>query len=122
MAPKRILLVDDEPSVLRALGAFLEDEGYQVMEASDFKDATTLLVGGEFDVLITDLDLPGGNGLDLVRRARSLLPRLLPILVTGYGCSEVRRQAAELPLLAYLEKPINPDALLDLIQAPAPSA
>lgn len=114
---KQILVVEDDTAVLRVMRLFLEDAGFVVQQAADFAEASALLRDREFDLLITDLDLPGGNGLDLVRRARTYRPRLSSILVTGYGCSEIRRQAAELSLLAYLEKPFDPDELLELVAA-----
>jgi len=110
---KQILVVEDDRSVRHVMRLFLEEAGFHVEEAEDFRKARDLLREHEFDLLITDLDLPGGNGLDLVRQARSFRPSLLSILVTGYGCSEVRRQAAEISLI-YLEKPFDPDELLDL--------
>ncbi|MEE9180593.1 MAG: response regulator, partial [Vicinamibacteria bacterium] len=69
---------------------------------------------GDFDLLITDLDLPGGTGLDLVRQAKALCPS---ILVTAYGCSEVRRQAQELEVAGYFEKPYDPGALMTLVRS-----
>jgi CheY-like chemotaxis protein len=116
---KHILLVEDDASVLRALRTLLEEAGHAVDSADSFPAAAELLRRESFDCLITDLDLPGGGtGFDLVRRARAYRPELPSILVTGYGCTEVRRQARELPLAGYLEKPFDPEALLSLLSAP----
>lgn len=112
---KHILVVDDNQSVRAALAVFLREEGFSVQVAVDFERATELLTSGGYDLLITDLDLPGGNGLDLVRRATAFRPELHSILVTGYGCSAIRRQVAELGLLGYLEKPVDADSLLSLV-------
>jgi len=112
-----ILVVDDNRSVRAALRVFLEEEGFEVQVACDFEAAARMLREAAYDVLITDLDLPGGNGFDLVRRARAFRPEMRSILVTGYGCSALRRQAAELDLLGYLEKPVDPFTLLSLVRA-----
>lgn len=113
---KRVLVVDDNRAVRAALAVFLEEEGFEVRVAGDFEGATEALSERDYDVLITDLDLPGGNGIDLVRRAKAFRPNLHSILVTGYGCSAIRRQAAELFLLGYLEKPVDAELLLALVR------
>jgi len=113
---KHVLVVDDNRAVSAALAVLLEDEGFAVEVAADFEGATERLRSGDYDVLIADVDLPGGNGIDLVRRATAFRPALHSILVTGYGCSAIRRQVAELGLLGYLEKPVDADTLLSLVR------
>ena len=109
---KRILLVEDNRRIREGLSTLIETAGYA--GAVDFDAAAKLLRSEPFDLLITDLDLPGGTGLDLVRQARALCPS---ILVTAYGCSEVRRQAQELEVAGYFEKPYDPGALMTLVRS-----
>jgi DNA-binding NtrC family response regulator len=82
---------------------------------AEFARAQELMERELFDTLITDLDLPGGTGLDLLLKARQFLPGIRSILMTGYGCSAVRKQALELGLAAYLEKPFDPEDLLSAL-------
>ena len=111
---KRILIVEDNRRIREGLLTFIETAGYQCAGAVDFDAAAELLRSEPFDLLITDLDLPGGTGLDLVRLAKALCPS---ILVTAYGCSEVRRQAQELEVAGYFEKPYDPGALMTLVRS-----
>ena len=76
----RILVVDDEPSVRESVGYALEQEGFQVTLAEDGEDAEIKLSnGGDFDLLILDIMMPGKSGLDICRevRARSPVPIIL---------------------------------------------
>jgi DNA-binding NtrC family response regulator len=104
---KHILVVDDDWQVLAVLRAGLEGVGFRATGASDFGSAAKLLSKDDFDLLITDLDLPGGNGLELVSWARAHRPRLRCMLITGYGCHATRRRAEDLGLCGYFEKPLN---------------
>ena len=111
---KRILIVEDNRRIREGLLTFIETAGYQCAGAVDSAAAAELLRSEPFDLLITDLDLPGGTGLDLVRQAKALCPS---ILVTAYGCSEGRGQAQELEVAGYFEKPYDPAALILLVRS-----
>lgn len=113
---KRILIVEDNLSMLRTLTLFLERAGYDVVAVAEFQRALELIEGELFDMLVTDLDLPGGTGLDLVLTASSLRPTIRSVLMTGYSCSAIRKQAGELSLVEYLEKPFDPDDLVAALQ------
>ena len=114
---KRILIVEDDRQNREGLQALVANAGFQVVGAADYDGAVELLQSQRFDLLITDLDLPGGTGLDLVQHARAFSPRIATILVTAFGCSEVRRQARELELAGYFEKPCDPVALMELVNS-----
>jgi len=111
----RVLVVEDNAAIRSSLALFLEREGFDVVTAAEFARAQELIENELFDTLITDLDLPGGTGLDLLLTARQFRPRMRSILMTGYGCSAVRKQALELGLLAYLEKPFELAELLSAL-------
>jgi CheY-like chemotaxis protein len=108
----RILVVEDNPAVRYSLTLMLEREGFDVVAVAEFRRATELIEAELFDALITDLDLPGGTGLDLLERARLLRPRMLSFLMTGYGCSAIRKQVSDLGVTGYFEKPFDPEELL----------
>ena len=108
---KRVLVVEDNLSMLRTLATFLERAGFDVVAVAEFQRALELIEDELFDTLVTDLDLPGGTGLDLVLTANTLRPQMRSVLMTGYGCSAIRKRAGELSLLGFLEKPFDFDEL-----------
>jgi signal transduction histidine kinase/CheY-like chemotaxis protein len=84
--PRRVLLVDDEPVVREVLAGQLADEGFEVAEAADGAAALALIErGGPFDLLVTDLAMPGQDGVALIREAQRRCPGLPAILLTGYA-------------------------------------
>jgi signal transduction histidine kinase/ActR/RegA family two-component response regulator len=116
----RVLLVDDEPHVRAVLSEALRELGHVVEEASVGDMALDCLATFHVDVLVTDLAMPGMSGIELIRRARRLKPRLPALLVTGYaGDVSLEQIAAEAELgpLMLLRKPIDPDELGDRIAA-----
>ena len=117
MRMKRILIVEDDRQNREGLQTLVANAGFKVTSAADYDRAAALLSTDRFDLLITDLDLPGGTGLDLVHRARAFRPQIATILVTAFGCSEVRKQAEELDLAGYFEKPFDPEALMELVKS-----
>lgn len=112
---KRVLIVEDNESMLRTLATFLERAGFDVVAVAEFQRALELIEDELFDTLVTDLDLPGGTGLDLVLTANDLRPHMRSVLMTGYGSSALKKRVGELTLLEYLEKPFDPDVLVEAI-------
>src|SRR3954454_2243264 len=80
-----ILIVDDDKSVRELLRALCEREGHQVVSAADSSDALAQLRARLFDLMITDVVMPGLDGLALVRRAKAIQPELMPIVITGHS-------------------------------------
>jgi DNA-binding NtrC family response regulator len=81
--PLNVLLVDDEPAVLRALGRMLSVDGHNVLKAEDATVALELLGREQVDVVVADIDMPGMNGVELVAQVRRLYPAVVRILLTG---------------------------------------
>ena len=110
-----ILLIEDDASAAAALRRVLADEGYAV--ACDARGDTGLLAAqqNDFEVVITDLKLPGLNGLDLVRQLHVAKPRLPIILITAHGTTETAIEATKLGAYDYLLKPFEMEELLDLV-------
>lgn len=83
--PARVLVVDDDRPVLETVAAQLEDSGFAVVTAGGGAEALALIdAGTAVDALVTDLSMPGLNGVDLIRRAQERRPRLPALLLTGY--------------------------------------
>ena len=111
----RILLVEDHEDTNRSLTNLLRRRGYYVQSAGNVQSALDLSAKEEFDVLISDLGLPDGSGIDLMRTLRSGRP-LLGIALTGFGMEGDIRQSHEAGFKHHLVKPIDLNKLDSLIQ------
>jgi DNA-binding response OmpR family regulator len=111
-----ILIVEDDPPSLRNLAAFLRLTGYEVYEAQDGEIALSLLTSTDFDVVISDLNLPGNlSGLDILDALKTLPHKVDGILITGTGSDQIKSRANSLGA-AYMEKPIQLRELEKTIQ------
>ncbi|MBI5378615.1 MAG: sigma 54-interacting transcriptional regulator [Nitrospirae bacterium] len=108
----RILVVDDEEGARQALRDLLARRGFDVETVPDGEAALALLAERPFHVMITDLRMPGIDGLELVRRAQERHPALFSILLTAYGTVEHAVEALKAGLYHYLQKPVNMTELL----------
>src|SRR5437773_5443646 len=114
----RILLVEDHEDSNRSLTNLLRRRGYHVQSALNFQSALDLGTKHEFDVLISDLALPDGNGIDLMQTLHSTRP-LLGIALTGFGMEDDIRKCREAGFQHHLVKPIDLNKLDLLIQESA---
>lgn len=116
MSKGRILVVDDEASARNALSEILIDEGYKVRTAADGFRA--LAAAGEFspDVILTDLKMPGVDGLSLLARLREDQSDAAGILMTAFGAVESAVEAMRAGASDYLTKPLNSDELLVVLE------
>ncbi len=111
---KQILVVDDHFEVqdfLRSMFA-VADEEYQVVAVPSAEEAYLELHRQPFDLLITDLRLPGKSGFELVEQARQRWPAMPVVVITAYSSADGRQEAADLGVFAYFEKPPDTGALL----------
>ena len=114
-ASPKALLIEDDTSAAAALKRVLADEGYQVTCEARGDSGLARARTEAFDVVITDLKLPGVNGLDLVRQLHIVKPRLPIILMTAHGTTETAIEATKLGAYDYLLKPFEMEELLDLV-------
>jgi len=114
----RILIVDDEPTLVFFLRQGLSEAGlnWAVEGVNSGEEALARLAFDKYSVLITDLKMPGINGLTLAAAARSLQPTIGIILMTAYGSREVEMEAEQLMVDGYLTKPFQMKQLRELIQ------
>lgn len=110
--PARILIVDDEPRLLEVLTAMLEAEGYSVETAGDGRAAVRILGQRPFDLVLTDIMMPGLDGLQLLRAVRERDLDVPVVLMTGNPNVESAAQALEYGALRYLTKPLRERDLL----------
>lgn len=107
-APPRVLLIDDEPALLDLYQDSLAPLGYQLDTADDGEEAAHLLSSKRYDVVVSDIQMPGMTGLDLLKAVRSTNLDVPVILVTGNPSTETAIRAIELGALRYLTKPFSP--------------
>lgn len=111
--PRRILVVEDDASVQMVLKMVLEVEGYEVSVAPNLDSARRTLGGKPFDLLILDLNLPDGNGIDLLGHLRDELASAMPVLVlSGFKQEDAVVRALESGADDYLTKPFGPRELV----------
>lgn len=118
MGKKRILIVEDEPPVAQALRRALNlphGGGYLVESCESGERALEHLSNARFDLIISDLRLPGMNGLELIALARQRDPGLRSVLITAFGSAQVEEEARHLTD-AYLPKPFHLRDMINIVR------
>ena len=121
MMPKRILLVDDEELITRTLVKTLEKKGYDVMVAKNGEDAIAMAEAEDFNLIISDIRMPGKNGVDTVKEIMALIKnkrqeKIPSIFVTGYTDQDAETEAQRLKPNAFLFKPFDLTVFLSEVE------
>jgi len=112
---RKILVVDDEPSVTGSLELILSEGGFEVLTANSFASSTAILNRTKVDLVITDLRLADASGIDLIKHIKKDTPDIEVILMTGYGSLDITIEAIKAGAYYYLEKPYTADRLFTLV-------
>lgn len=112
----RILIVDDDPYFLRVLSRILTDEKYHVTTASRAAEAEQTLREGSFDVVISDLRLPDGDGLSILEGLRRAGRSVPVVILTAYGEVDSYLAAMNAGAVEYLNKPVRSEELLGVVR------
>ncbi|GHG72790.1 transcriptional regulator [Alishewanella longhuensis] len=112
----RLLLVDDDPSLLRLLTLRLEGEGYQVLNADSAETALGLLTKQSVDVVLSDLRMPGLDGMSLFDEIAKRYKGLPVVLMTAHGSIPEAVAATQRGVFGFLTKPLNPVELREVLQ------
>jgi two-component system cell cycle sensor histidine kinase/response regulator CckA len=114
----RVLLVEDNPAVLKAVSRTLRNGGHEVVTATCLAEAVAACHAAEggLDMVITDVVMAGGTGPQVVEALRAIQPGLRAILMSGYANHPALQGAALPPGVAFMQKPFDPDALLRLVR------
>lgn len=107
--PTRVLVVDDEPSVVDVFRDFLSGQGYELSVASSGEEAVELIPQVRPDLILTDVNLPGLSGLEVVRFAKQFDPETCVIVVTGYTTASTAIEALRQGAYDYVKKPFDLD-------------
>jgi CheY-like chemotaxis protein len=107
----KVLVVDDDPVVGKSFNRVLSNKGYVVITAGNAQDALTKLQEGGYDVVFTDIRMPGMDGLELAERVKATQPWTPVVIVTGYGTPANEERAKAAGVSAFLRKPLSPEMI-----------
>ncbi len=125
VARRKILVVDDEPTVTRSCRRILAEEGQAVETAQSGREGLARALAEDFDLVMTDLKMPDLDGMELVRTLRRERPGTEIIIITGFGTIPSAISAMKLGVSEYLEKPFTPAQIVEAVRkalAPPPAA
>ena len=112
----RIVVIDDEVNAATALEALLRDDGYDVTRAHDARSGLQLIEKSEPDVVLTDVRMPGMDGVELLARIKETRPETMVVLMTAYGTVKTAVKAMKLGAEDFLSKPIDMEELEVVLQ------
>ena len=116
MSNNSILVVDDEKSLRRVVQVQLERRGYSVTTAGSGEEALGLLRGNGFQLILSDLRMPGLSGLELLKEIRRCSPKSKVIILTAFGTVETAVEAMQGGAYHYVTKPVNFDELAIVVE------
>jgi len=108
---RKILVVDDDPVVGKSIGRVLSNKGYAVISARNGEEALSKLDSEKYDLVFTDIKMPGMSGLEVAERVRASQPWLPVVIVTGYGTDANEARAAAAGVSGFLRKPLSPEMI-----------
>ena len=109
MKKPKILIVDDEEIIRDSLAEWLTDSGYEALTAPDGLHALDIIKQQEIDVMISDLKMPGMDGIELLKKTKQINPDLPIIIMTAYGTVNSAIEVIKSGAYDYLEKPFCPE-------------
>lgn len=118
--PAHILVVDDEESIRDLCARVLTRAGYAVVTAPSGEEAVVRLAQEAFDLLISDIRMPGISGLEVLERAKATFPQIRVVLITGFGTPQMLTRAQQSGADRILTKPFNPMELLAAVRESLP--
>ena len=108
---RKVLVVDDDPTIGKSFNRVLSQKGYVVITAKNAHEALKKMREEEYDVVFTDIKMPGMDGVELAERVRAKQPWTPVVIVTGYGTKANEERAKAAGVLEFLNKPLSPDMI-----------
>ena len=109
---RSVLIIDDEASIRSSLAGALKDESYEVMTAGSGEEGLGYITNGSYDTVLLDVWMPGIDGLETLKRIKSLVPDQVVIIMSGHGNVETAVKATKLGAYDFIEKPLSLEKLL----------
>jgi len=116
MGNEKILVIDDSPEIVNLFSDYLQTEGYEVDTAGDGAIGISLVERNSYDLIVTDLKMPGTDGMEVLKYIREHSPDTLCIILTGYGTVKSAVEAIKMGAFDYLTKPVKMDEILVTFQ------
>lgn len=110
-ALRKVLVVDDDPVVGKSFDRVLSGKGYAVITASSGQEALNKLEAEDYDVVYTDIKMPGMSGLEMAEQVKARRPWLPVVIVTGYGSPDNEARAEAAGVSGFLRKPLSPEMI-----------
>lgn len=117
MTAKQILIIDDEPDIRELLELTLGRMNLETRAAANLEEARNLLANYEFDLCLTDMRLPDGSGIDMVRHIQDIHPEMPVAVITAYGNMETAVTALKAGAFDFIAKPVDLDDLRNIVRA-----
>ena len=102
-----ILVVDDEPNMLRTLADIFRDEGFDVTTASSGEQAVEMSAAKRYDVVLMDVRMPGIDGVEAFRKIREIRPSVPVVMMSAYSVDHLMNDALREGVVAFLQKPLD---------------
>jgi len=118
---KNILVIDDDQLVVKTLSRYLKTYGYKIETAVSAEEAIAKAEAMPFDLIISDIRMPGMNGLETLKRLRSIFQdkhaiKIPEIIITGYASDENQKEAEKMGISNYIYKPFEVNVFLDAVK------
>jgi CheY-like chemotaxis protein len=125
-ATRKVLVVDDDPAVRKSIDRVLSGSGYAVITAENGEEAMRKLNEEKYDLVYTDIRMPGMSGLDVAEQVKARRPWTPVVIITGYGTEAAEARAKAAGVSNFMHKPLSPemieDSARDALAAPAVAA
>jgi CheY-like chemotaxis protein len=123
-ASRKVLVVDDDPTVRKSIDRVLSNKGYAVITAQNGEEALRKLNEEKYDLVYTDIRMPGVDGLEVAEQLKARKPWTPVVIITGYGTDEAQARAKAAGVASFVQKPLSPavieDSARDALAVPAP--
>jgi CheY-like chemotaxis protein len=110
-APKKVLVVDDDPVIRHSFDRVLAGKGYIVVSAENGQEALNKAAKEEYDAVFTDIRMPGVDGIEVAEQLRARRPWTPVVIITGYGSPENEARAVAAGVKGFLHKPLSPETI-----------
>jgi CheY-like chemotaxis protein len=107
----KVLVVDDDPVIGKSFDRVLTGKGYAVITAANGEEALKKLGAEDYDLVYTDIKMPGMNGLEVAERVKASKPWMPVVIITGYGTAEHEARARAAGATRFLHKPLSPEMI-----------
>ncbi len=107
----QVLVIDDDAVIGRSFDRVLSDKGYEVSTALSGEEALKDMENTEYDVVFTDIKMPGMNGIEVAERIKARCPWTPVVVITGYGTTENEAKASVLGVSGFVRKPLTPEMI-----------